>query len=282
MRLASGFFAVVFALLPLAAACVDDDFADAQFLCHVGGGEDECPSGMVCNPDGRCRSPSAADGCIPRTCDQALPSCGSLDDGCGKTIQCGCWPPLSCGGAGIAGKCGCLPQQVIERSASAFWNDQSITGAAWSNPSNARKSDDGVASATLGVDEHSNYLKAAEFGFDLPSTAVVQGIELVVERSASAAAVVSDHEVRIAIDGVLQPKIDKKPEPWGTADSSETYGSSTELWEASGITPALINESNFGMALAVVSTGAGVSANVDSIRFRVHFANPTCPDGGTR
>jgi hypothetical protein len=280
VRVASVFFALVLAALPLAGACVDDDFADAQFLCHIGGGEDECPSGMVCDPDGRCRASHSGDSCVPRSCDQASPSCGTLDDGCGKTMQCSCWPPLSCGGAGIAGKCGCLPEQVIERTASAFWNDQTIGKVVWSDPGSASRSDDAVSSADLAASETSNYLKGAEFGFDLPSTAVVKGIELVIERSASAGSAVNDHEVRIALNGALQPKIIKQTVAWGTEDANVTYGSATDLWEAAEVTPALINQSNFGMALSV-SASAAASARVDAIRARVYFANPACPDGGT-
>ena len=44
--------------------------------------------------------------CLPRSCD-AL-ECGEVDDGCGGTMDCGqsCPGALSCGGAGVAGRCG--------------------------------------------------------------------------------------------------------------------------------------------------------------------------------
>ena len=45
--------------------------------------------------------------CEPKTCDDLGAECGSLDDGCGGTLDCGgCNGELTCGGGGTANVCG--------------------------------------------------------------------------------------------------------------------------------------------------------------------------------
>jgi hypothetical protein len=263
----------------LATACVDDDFADGQFLCSPSGGADECPPDMTCGVDGRCRR-AADPACKPLTCADLAPLCGERDDGCGNTIDCSqsCWPPLSCGGAGVVGECGCLPDQKLERIGSAFWNDATIGSVGWSNPELAGNADDAFATAKLGTTATSNYLKAADFGFKLASTSVVEGIEVVIDRSASSDTAISDHELRVALDGLFLPKVGQSSGPWPSTEAAASYGGMGELWDAdSAITPALVNKANFGIALAVKTAGEAATAKVDSIRVRLFVTDPTCP-----
>jgi hypothetical protein len=269
--------AVLAALSLLPVACVDDEFGDAQFLCSPSGGADECPPDMACSEDGRCRRKALP--CTPKTCEQQSPLCGELDDGCGNKLDCSkCWPGLSCGGGGVIGECGCMPKQELERAAGAFWNDATIGSVGWSDPDFARDDDGKVATAKLGATQTSNYLKAADFRFSLASTAVVEGIEVLIQRSASAEAAIGDHEVRVALEGQLLPKIGQKPETWPSTETPASYGGIGDLWDAdSELPPALVSKANFGVALAVKSAGEAGSAEVDSIRVRLFVANPTCP-----
>jgi hypothetical protein len=49
-------------------------------------------------------------GCTPTTCAAQGKNCGTISDGCGKTLECGvCTSPETCGGAGITNVCGCEP-----------------------------------------------------------------------------------------------------------------------------------------------------------------------------
>jgi hypothetical protein len=264
----------------IASSCVDDDFADGQFLCSPTGGTDECPPGMKCDASGRCRHPAdPGDACTPKTCEELAPLCGTRDDGCGAILDCGCWPPLWCGGAGVTGECGCLPEQTVERFAGALYDDGTIGTVAWSDPESATLSDDARATADLADADVTNYLRAADFRFELPATAVVQGIELSVERSADVSDVVSDHEVRVAVDGALLPKVFVDGATWGSSDAVVGYGGETDLWDsAETITPALVNQTNFGVAIAATASGGAAQARVDSVRVKVYFANPTCPE----
>jgi hypothetical protein len=45
--------------------------------------------------------------CVPKTCQQAMVSCGPTGDGCGGMLSCGtCQAPQTCGGGGMPGVCG--------------------------------------------------------------------------------------------------------------------------------------------------------------------------------
>jgi hypothetical protein len=51
------------------------------------------------------RAASAA--CEPTTCEAAGKDCGTIDDGCGGTLECGgCNDPMTCGGSGVENVCG--------------------------------------------------------------------------------------------------------------------------------------------------------------------------------
>jgi hypothetical protein len=85
----------------------------------------ECPPGMVCQDDGLCyangQKPSmpSTGACIPRHC--YIGWCGTLDDGCGKTIDCGPCTPV--GGPDRAtgvpvDMAGCVPKVSCEKNVS--------------------------------------------------------------------------------------------------------------------------------------------------------------------
>jgi hypothetical protein len=101
---------------PDAGTCQPKTCADQNITCGPAG--DGCGNLLQCGtckaPDtcggggvpGQCGSPDAGS-CKPMTCGDQGVECGPASDGCGNLLQCGaCKAPLSCGGGGIAGKCG--------------------------------------------------------------------------------------------------------------------------------------------------------------------------------
>lgn len=54
---------------------------------------------------------TGGEACVPRTCASEEATCGTIDDGCGHEVECGsCEAPETCGGAGLANRCGCTDE----------------------------------------------------------------------------------------------------------------------------------------------------------------------------
>jgi len=85
--------------------------------CLKWGAGSACPSGQICR-DGNC-----AAACAPKTCSDLGYNCGTADDGCGATINCGACPD---GKTCSAGKCvaNCIPQTCATQGyACGYWDD---------------------------------------------------------------------------------------------------------------------------------------------------------------
>ncbi len=291
-----GFSLSLLLVTMLVASCVvDEDFDDGHFLCDPGGGEDECPEGLRCAQDGRCRKSlslpdgsagtggkdSGADGsCFPTTCQSLAPKCGDLDDGCGNKLNCGCQAPDSCGGAGTPGVCGCTKKQSRTRFADAVFEAKITGNTAWTNVADAALSDDKWATTAVALDagKTTNQLKASAFGFTLPPKAVVLGVEIGIERSAlGSATALKDKEVRVLVKGVALATNGASAAAWSTTDAEAKYGSGTELWGATSISPADVQAADFGVLLTVTATASG-TPRVDAISITVHFDDPACPN----
>lgn len=273
-----------------ASCVVDESFEDGQFLCDPSGGEGECPEGLRCAVDGRCRKGLSASGgtggkdggpdgsCFPTTCQTLAPKCGDLDDGCGNTLTCGCTAPFTCGGGAKPGECGCSKQQSKTRPADAVFEAKVTGNVAWTGVSEAAQSDDKWATAALDAGKTTNQLKASAFGFSLPVGALVKGVEVSVERSAQgSASALTDKDVRVLVKGAPLATNGAKNAAWPTADAAAKYGSATELWGATAITLAEVQAADFGVLLTV-SASAAATARVDAITLTVHYEDPACPN----
>jgi hypothetical protein len=64
-----------------------------------------------------CAGPSKP-ACVPKSCSQLGVTCGTADDSCGHTLNCGgCPQGQTCGGGGVVGKCGgCVPKTCQSQS----------------------------------------------------------------------------------------------------------------------------------------------------------------------
>lgn len=176
----------------------------------------------------------------------------------------------------------------------AFWNspqvsnpgtavsDSSSTGsAAWSNPSNVQGQEGSVASASIGAsgfgsdDDYSEYLWATNFNFTIPDGATIRGIIAEFDKSVTSG-VAKDWKVQIIKGGSVGStnKADTVTD-WGTDTNEYTqHGGETDLWDETW-TPADINASNFGVAIAAEGDPADLSnAQIDHILIRVYYDLP--------
>ena len=158
-------------------------------------------------------------------------------------------------------------------------NDTAVGTEAWSVVDNAKASDDNRAFNTSSFNDPvlpfiTNYLKATNFGFEIPTGATINGILVEIERSErSGFGSVYDSEVKIVkADGSIGTtnKADTAT-AWTGTDSYFEYGASDDLWGETW-TASDINDADFGAVLAAnVFSGTFVSAGVDHIRITVYY-----------
>jgi hypothetical protein len=168
-----------------------------------------------------------------------------------------------------------MPSQGPQYPVNAY-NDSSVGTLSWSNFNNIKSDNATNATVTFSVSAYTftNYLKGDNFGFSLPSTAVIDGIHLEVDRGAGTGATVRDSEVKLTKAGVIQSHNKASGlTSWSTAGPAVTmgYGNSTDLWGGTW-SYTDINASGFGVVLSASgSVFIGANAFVDFIRLTVHY-----------
>ncbi|MBM3283178.1 hypothetical protein FJY90_02895 [Candidatus Gottesmanbacteria bacterium] len=158
------------------------------------------------------------------------------------------------------------------KSPSTVVDDASIGTISWANPENAKVSDDNRAIATWSGAAISHYLKATNFGFTIPTNAIILGIVIEKEgyfngsgwgsscaRLVKAGSVVGDIKIKNFA---------------GPPDAYYSQGLSTSLWGVSW-TPADINSENFGVALYtdMGDPASSCTVNIDHIRITVYYTS---------
>jgi hypothetical protein len=143
----------------------------------------------------------------------------------------------------------------------------------WNFPGYVTADDSNYATASLGINVISYYLKATDYDFTIPTNATITGIEVKIGRFASGSNDIRDYEVRLVKGGSVTG--DNKADTgttWPTGSPAEvTYGSSSELW---GTTWSYsdINATNFGVALAAKNFAATAPmAEVDYMKITVTY-----------
>jgi hypothetical protein len=160
-------------------------------------------------------------------------------------------------------------------------DDPSTGTVTWNVPGNAAASDNVEAAAGGLLGAASHYLKATGFGFAIPAGAVIEGIQVGVERRGID---VWDAKARIVKAGSIgtTDKAYLGGYPAGVWDFGEMvalYGGSGDLWGETW-TPADINDANFGFALSAFG-GDGLAA-VDSISISVFYSSAQCGNNQPR
>lgn len=150
----------------------------------------------------------------------------------------------------------------------------SLTGssASWSNTGNVFASDDSYATSSLSSNgDFTDYIQITNFGFGLPTNAIILGIEVEIERFGSN---VKDNQISIVKGGTIGAT-DRSVNPsWSNSDNDSytTYGSDTDLWGETWVASD-INATNFGIAISASKQGGGGSSDphIDHVRITVHY-----------
>jgi hypothetical protein len=147
----------------------------------------------------------------------------------------------------------------------------------WGTPANVSASDDvySVASNSFSPAK-TNYLKVTNFGFTVPSNAIINGIMFEVEKNEawSAGSHATDNEVKVVkSDGSIGTQNNAITSPtWSSVDTYSQYGSSSDLWGETW-TAADVNSSNFGMVLSA-NISQFMFLSIDHVRATVYFTLP--------
>lgn len=160
------------------------------------------------------------------------------------------------------------------KPASTSTNVNTIGTVAWTNAGNALSNDDTYATVAVSGGAISNYLQVTNFGFTIPSEATITGIAVTIgrfENTTNTGNDVRDHTLRLMKAGVLVGDNDANTgTDWPTTEAAATYNGSTNTLWGTTWTPAEINASNFGIALAVNSTNVR-TASVDYIQIQITY-----------
>lgn len=156
----------------------------------------------------------------------------------------------------------------------------------WANPNNAKTEDATFASSSMtcepGVDDSTDQLLLTNFGFAVPSTATVVGVQVRIKRrgiTAFANTHVVDESIHLVKTGSSAGDNKASTSNWtnGTAEDA-FYGGADDTWSVS-LTPADVNAVNFGVSIFATGTTTNVnggnpvtiSANVDVVQVTVYY-----------
>jgi hypothetical protein len=181
------------------------------------------------------------------------------------------WPISTAVQAGVG------PSKTGKTSGGTFADDATVGTIAWGTPANAAAAEGTNTTNAVAAAGVSHYLLATNFGFAIPSTATVQGIEIEVRKSEDADTNnITDNTVRIIKGAAIGATDRSNATEWPVALAYTIYGGPNDMWGET-FTPAQINASNFGFAISAKATGgvAGGIANIDHIRIRVYYTTTT-------
>lgn len=175
--------------------------------------------------------------------------------------------------------------QEIEDAINALVSPERYGGAAastdpgsaepsWNNPANALTAAATYADVTLGIDEASAYLDIDTYGFAVPTDAVITGAQIKVIAHQTLATVVTGIRVTL-LDAAGAPGAFNEDEAATLlvedTPTEYTIGTTTANFGLT-LTPAMVNDADFGSRLQIVSGGAGGgSAYIQNVRILIHF-----------
>ena len=153
----------------------------------------------------------------------------------------------------------------------------------WLNPSNAKLEDGNNAIADVSKLTYSDWLRLTNFynsgtGYDIPSEAIIDGIEVMIKRKAEANDVISDSSLRLRKASGQVGNDKASGTKYTTTLTWATYGSIVDNWGA-GLTPSDINSADFGIDLSSANshTKSRRMAYIDVIFIKIYYTMTTDP-----
>jgi len=145
----------------------------------------------------------------------------------------------------------------------------------WSNMTNALTVNAVFANNTSDLtvtDQYTDYLLISNFGFTIPPSGVILGIQVRVTRLETNSKVL-DYRLRLVKGGSIGTTDRISGAVWPSINTTRVYGGTSDLW-GNTWTNTDINSSAFGVALAIKRAAGGVApinAQVDNIRITIYY-----------
>jgi hypothetical protein len=167
--------------------------------------------------------------------------------------------------------------KTVVEEAATFANTGSV---AWGTPSNAQTEND-TATIAVNVDGASTgVLSVTDFGFNLPTDTVVEGVRVFIKRnmeSGGGPGTILDQSIRLIISGAAAGSNYAETSnawPYGASGSGyifANYGDGADSW-GNSLTPAIINATNFGVAIQALEDDADPrDARIDYVKMQVRY-----------
>jgi hypothetical protein len=124
--------------------------------------------------------------------------------------------------------------------------------------------------------QYSNYLKATNFGFAIPSSATINGIWVGGYRGKGTFCSVYDHVIKLIKDDGSLGTINKAntSAEWNSYGEDWEYGGVSDTWDEM-LTPSVVNSPNFGVAIQVKTEygQSGYSGSLDYVVIAVYYTD---------
>lgn len=155
-------------------------------------------------------------------------------------------------------------------------DDVTVGTVSWTNPTNIYALDTTYATCILDTNQ-SHYLKATNFGFSLPSNAVVTGVtaKLRCKSVGGQATWISIVSARLVKGGSIVGD-DKTGSYPPVIEGDLIVGSSVDMW-STALTYSDINASNFGVVISMKNISTAVTVYVNAIDLTVNYYLPAIP-----
>lgn len=141
----------------------------------------------------------------------------------------------------------------------------------WSYPIRIYLSDSSYAYKRHYQEDITEWLRATTFGFTIPDGAVIDGIEVRIEKFTNVTNTIEDYSCKIVKAGSEQGTGHGQAY-WPTSKTYIYYGGATDKWGLTW-TVAQINASNFGVSLSAINyESTSAIAYVDHVQIRVHYS----------
>ena len=132
----------------------------------------------------------------------------------------------------------------------------------------------GCTAATYDTNRFTYLLKAQGFGFTIPSNATILGVEAKIIKYCAAGTAIDGLVQLLNASGALFGSSLASASNWAGSMTESTYGGSTNMWglNTSTLTPAIVNDADFGIALSAKATADNTDVYVDYMSLKVFYS----------